>query len=128
MLNTFILFGSVGTLYQAVTHKTPWTWVGRPPLVFEEGVVNSRTRIPFERQLAAEMNRAPADAVIMFDTTDHIGAVQDAGIPLKRLVSPLDSQSFNAARNAPAAHANLIIALDKDPVAAAVAAHPQGPE
>ncbi len=130
ILNTFIMFGTVGTFIQAVFHKTPWTWVGRPPLVFDEGVVNSRTRIPFEKSLAAEMNRAPDNAVIMFDTTDHIGAVQDAGIPLKRLVSPLDSQSFNAARNAPAGHANIVIALSRDgvgdPVAAAVAAHPQG--
>ncbi|WP_419805854.1 ArnT family glycosyltransferase [Terriglobus sp.] len=126
ILNTFIMFGTVGTFIQAVFHKTPWTWVGRPPLVFDEGVVNSRTRIPFEKSLAAEMNRAPADATIMFDTTDHIGAVQDAGIPLKRLVSPLDSQSFDAAKAAPAQHANIVIALDKDPVAAAVAAHPQG--
>ena len=126
VLNTFIMFGTVGTFIQAAFHKTPWTWVGRPPLVFDEGVVNSRTRIPFEKSLAAELNRAPSDAVIMFDTTDHIGAVQDAGIPLKRLVSPLDSQSFDAAKAAPAQHANLVVALDKDPVAAAVAAHPQG--
>ena len=90
ILNTFIMFGTVGTFIQTVFHRTPWTWVGRPPLVFDEGVVISRTRIRFEKSLAAEMNRAPADALIMFDTTDHIGAVQDAGIPLKRLVSPHD--------------------------------------
>ena len=126
VVNTFIMFGTVGTLIQAVFHKTPWTWVGRSPLVFDEGVVNSRTRIPFEKSLAVEMKRAPDNAVIMFDTTDHIGAVQDAGIPLKRLVSPLDSRSFDAARNAPAEHANIVVALDGDPVAAAVAAHPQG--
>ncbi|GAA3758860.1 hypothetical protein [Terriglobus aquaticus] len=125
-VNTFIMFGTVGTFIQAVFHKTPWTWVGRPPLVFDEAVVNSRTRIPFEKSLAAELNRAPSDATIMFDTTDHIGAVQDAGIPLRRLVSPLDSQRFNAAKSAPAQHANIVIALDNDPVAAAVAAHPQG--
>ncbi len=126
VLNTVILFGTVGTFIQTVFHRTPPTWIGRPPLVFDEAVVNSRTRIPFEKALAAEMNRAPANAVIMFDTTDHIGAVQDAGIPLKHLVSPLDSQSFDAAKAAPARHANIVIALDKDPVAAAVAAHPQG--
>ncbi len=124
--NTFIMFGTVGTFIQTVFHKTPPVWVGRPPLVFDEAVVNSRTRIPFERALASELLRAPQDATIMIDTTDHIGAVQDAGIPLKRLISPLDSQSFDAARQAPARHASLVIALDRDPVAAAVKAHPQG--
>ena len=126
VLNTFLMFGTAGTLFQAITHRQHWAWVGRPPLVFDEAVVNSRTRIPFERALAAELLRAPQDATIMIDTTDHIGAVQDAGIPLKRLISPLDSQRFDEARSAPALHANLVVALDRDPVAAAVQAHPQG--
>lgn len=126
VVNTFVMFGTVGTLYEAITHRKAWTWVGRPPLVFDEAVVNSRTRIPFERALAAELVRAPEDATIMIDTTDHIGAVQDAGIPLKRLISPLDSQRFDEAKTAPALHANFVIAMDRDPVAAAVKAHPEG--
>ena len=126
VVNVFCMFGTVGSLFQSVTQKKSPVWLARPPLVYDEAVVNSRTRIPFEKALAEEMLRAPSNALIMFDTTDHIGAVQDAGIPLKRLISPLDSQNFDAARAAPAQHANLIIALDRDPVAAAVAAHPQG--
>ncbi len=126
VLNTFIMFGTVGTFIQTVFHKTPWTWVGRPPLVYDEAVVNSRTRIPFERALVAELLRAPENSTIMIDTTDHIGAVQDAGIPLKRLISPLDSQRFDEAKAAPAQHASIVIALDRDPVAAAVKAHPEG--
>lgn len=126
VLNTFLMFGTVGTLYEAITHRKPWVWVGRPPLVFDEAVVNSRTRIPFERAIAAELLRAPGNATIMIDTTDHIGAVQDAGIPLRRLISPLDSQRFDEAKSAPALHANLVVAMDRDPVAAAVKAHPEG--
>ena len=59
---------------------------------------------------------------IMFDTTDHIGAIQDAGLPLKTLISPLDSQSFDRASLQPALYASLVVALDGDPVAKAVAA------
>ena len=129
VVNTVLMFGTAGTLLQTM-HRHPWAWVGRPPLVFDEAVVNSRTRIPFEQALAVEMERAGPTAVVMFNTNDHIGAVQDAGIPLKRLVSPLDSQAFDAARNDPASHANLVIALDSkqnpDPVYEAVKAHPQG--
>ncbi len=127
--NTVLMFGTAGTVLRAM-HQHPWTWVGRPPLVFDEAVVNSRTRIPFEQELAAEMERAGPNAVILFNTNDHIGAVQDAGIPLKRLVSPLDSQAFDAARKDPAGHASLVIALDNkqdpDPVFEAVKAHPEG--
>ncbi len=138
VLNTFCMFGTVGTILEAL-HQYPWQWLSRPPLVFEEAQVNSRTRIPFEKALATELLNAGPNAVIMINTNDHIGAIQDAGIDLKRLVSPLDSQSFNAAKAAPAEHANLVVTLewpptgtdrdsgrDPDPVAEAVKAHPAG--
>ncbi len=138
VLNTFCMFGTVGTIVEAL-HHTPWNWLSRPPLVFDEAQVNSRTRIPFEKALATELQRAGPDAVIMINTNDHIGAVQDAGIDLKRLVSPLDSQSFDFAKAAPAEHANLVVTFqwpptnsdrdagrDPDPVAEAVRAHPEG--
>ena len=96
------------------------------PLVFAEAEVNSQTRIPFEKELARELNRVPPGAVIMISTIDHIGAVQDAGIPLRQLISPLDSQRFDPAKAAPARHANVVIAMDNDPVEQAVKAHPEG--
>ncbi len=127
--NTVLMLGAAGTLLEAA-HRHPWTWVGRPPLVFDEAVVNSRTRIPFEKALAVELERAGPNAIILLNTNDHIGAVQDAGIPLRHLVSPLDAQSFDAARKDPAGHANLVVTLDSkqdpDPVAEAVKAHPEG--
>ncbi len=138
VLNTFCMCGTVGTVLEAL-HQYPWHWLSRPPLVFEEAQVNSRTRIPFEKALATELLNAGPNAVIMIDTNDHMGAIQDAGIDLKRLVSPLDSQSFDAAKAAPAQHASLVVTLawpptgtdrdagrDPDPVAEAVHAHPEG--
>lgn len=125
VLNGIAMMGTVGTVLERVTGHTP-EWLAAPPLVFQEGVVNSRTRIPFERMLARELLHAPPGSIIMIDTTDHIGAVQTAGLSLKSLISPLDSQSFDRAKEAPARYANLVIALDGDPVAKAVAAHPEG--
>ena len=126
--NVIAMMGTAGTLLQRVrgdSAKIP-KWLSAPPLVFDEAVMNSITRIPFETTLAKEMLNAGPGATIMFKTNDHIGAVQDAGIPLRRLVSPLDSQSFDQARQQPAKYAQLVIAIDSDAVAQAVAAHPEG--
>lgn len=128
VFNTFAMMGIFGTMVGRVLGndaKVP-TWLKAPPLVYQEGVVNASTRIPFEFQLSKEIQRLYGGGIIMFDTTDHIGAIQDAGLPLKSLISPLDSQSFDRARQQPARYANLIVALEGDPVDKAVIAHPEG--
>jgi hypothetical protein len=130
VFNTFAMMGTFGTMLGKVRGddaKVP-KWLSAPPLVYQEAVVNSMTRIPFETTLAKEMTNYGTHQVIMFDTTDHIGAVQQAGIELKRLVSPLDSQTFDRAKVQPAKFANLIVAIDGDPVAKAVAANKDGLE
>lgn len=96
------------------------------PLVFKEAMVNSSTRIPFETAVARELEKVPAGVPILIDTTDHIGAIQQAGIPLKTLYGPGDSQSFEAALKTPAQLAGVVVAFANDPVAKAVAAHPEG--
>ncbi len=132
IVNVFAMMGTLGTLLQKVRgDDNPRTtgvphWLSAPPLVYEEAVVNSRTRIPFEAVLSKEILRLYGGGTIMFDTNDHIGAIQDAGLSLKTLISPLDSQTFDRARQHPAAYADLVVALDGDPVAQAVAAHPEG--
>jgi len=128
LFNVFAMMGTFGTLLQRIRGedaKIP-KWLTAPPLVFQEGMVNASTRIPFEKTLAQEMLRIGPGDTIMFNTNDHIGAIQDAGIPLKRLISPLDSETFNKAAQAPAKYAKVIVAIDGDPVAKAVAAHPEG--
>jgi len=128
VFNTVAMFGTFGTLWQKMRGedaKVP-RWLSAPPLVFEEGMVNASTRIPFEMTLAKNFILMGKGSTIMFNTNDHIGAVQDAGIPLRRIVSPLDSVGFDKAVQAPAKYAKLIVAIDGDPVAKAVAAHPDG--
>lgn len=96
------------------------------PLVLKEGIVNSVTRVAFERSLAHQLESFPAGSAILMSTNDHIGAIQQAGIPLRSMLSETDRDSFQSALAAPGQKADYIIAIAKDPVDAAVRAHPAG--
>ena len=99
-----------------------------PPLVLKEALVNSSTRVPFERNLALALEELPRGASILMQQSDHIGALQNAGIPLKQTINETDWYSWEPALKDPAGKAAYVIALDGDAVAKAVAAHPQGLE
>jgi hypothetical protein len=96
------------------------------PLVLKEGMVNSTTRIPFERAVATTIETFPLQAPVLMSTTAHVGAVQTAGRPLKSMVSEDDEVAWEQALSDPAHHAAFVIAMVGDPVAKAVAAHPEG--
>ncbi len=118
------LAGSVAILFvandAALAHQGP--------LVLGEARVNSRTRIPFEAGLARALDQLPPSGLILMYTSDHIGAVQQAGIPLVRTVNDSDWTLWQHALADPARSARFVVALDGDPVAAAVKAHPDGLE
>ncbi len=96
------------------------------PLVLKEGIVNARTRVPFEHELSTVLDEFPRNVPVMMSTTNHIGAVQVAGRTLKSMVSEGDDQSWQIALKDPAANAAYVIAMVGDPVDKAVQAHPQG--
>ncbi len=96
------------------------------PLVLQEGIVNAQTRVPFERSLANVLATIPDSQPVLMSVAAHVGAVQDAGRPLRSVVSENDEQAWQAALADPAHHAAYVIAMEGDPVARAVAAHPQG--
>jgi hypothetical protein len=98
----------------------------RVPLVLKEAMVNSTTRVAFEEGLARELRSFPAGVPILMYNSDHVGALQQAGIPLRRTLSESDYDSWKAALASPAAHAAYVIAIDGDPVTAAVKEHPEG--
>jgi len=98
----------------------------RIPLVLKEGMVNATTRIALEQSIAAALIDMPADAPVMMALSAHVGAVQRAGRTLVSMVSENDSQSFDAALKDPARNAAYVVAVAGDPVAKAVAEHPQG--
>lgn len=94
------------------------------PLVLKEGIVNARTRIPFENSITRELLAMPQGLPVMMYTSDHVGAIQQAGIPLKQFVSESDYDSFHRALAEPAKYAAYVVAIDKDPVADAVKKNP----
>jgi hypothetical protein len=98
----------------------------RTPLVLKEAIVNSTTRVGFETTLARQLLALPKGAVILMYNSDHVGALQDAGIPLRQTINEGDYDSFQAALAAPAKHAAFVVAIAGDPVSAAVTAHPEG--
>ena len=109
-------------------HPSHLLAVYSPPLVLKEALVNATTRVPFERNLALVLEELPRGAPILMAESDHIGALQDAGIPLKDTINESDYDSWHAALEDPANRAAYIVALDGDPVAKAVAEHPAGLE
>jgi hypothetical protein len=103
--------------------------VGRAtPLVLQEAIANSRERIPFEAALARALlplSRRTDGAILMY-TSEHIGALQRAGIPLKRTLNEGDYYQWPGALKNPAGAASLVVAIDGDAVANAVKEHPEG--
>jgi hypothetical protein len=95
------------------------------PLVLQEAKANSATRIPFEQALASRLMLLPPQSTLMMYTSAHIGALQQIAFPLRQTVNEGDYQVWTGALADPAKAADFIVALDGDPVAAAVKQHPQ---
>jgi hypothetical protein len=96
------------------------------PLVLKEGIVNSTTRISLETAIARQLQTFPPGVPILIFSSDHIGALQDAGIPLMQTLNEGDYVSWKAALAAPAEQAAYVVAIKGDPVSEAVDANPQG--
>jgi hypothetical protein len=89
-------------------------------------MMNSTTRIAFEQAIANELKTFPPGVPILMYNSDHVGALQRAGIPLKQTLSETDYDTWKVALADPAKHAAYVVAIAGDPVSSAVAAHPDG--
>ncbi len=96
------------------------------PLVFQEAVVNSRTRVAFEMALAKVLSGLPAQGLILMRVSNDVGALQQAGIPLRRTVNEGDYLTWQRALDDPARNVAMVVALDGDPISQAIQRHPQG--
>jgi hypothetical protein len=100
------------------------------PVSLEEAVINSRTRVAMEKQLASFLQRLPPDSTFLMYLGDHVGAFQQAGIPLARVINegnhrpwkrPSDPDGlWERALQHPAQYADFVIAFDSDVVASTV--------
>jgi hypothetical protein len=96
------------------------------PLVLKEAMVNSTTRVPFERNLALVLEDLPPGAAILIEESDHIGALEDAGLALRQTINESDYDSWHAALQAPAEHASFVVSFEGDAFSKAVEEHPEG--
>jgi hypothetical protein len=57
------------------------------PICLREARVNAVTRMDFENKLATELSKLPPQTSLLMYTGSHVGALQQAGIPLRRTVN-----------------------------------------
>ncbi len=96
------------------------------PLVLKEAMVNSRGRLALEQPLAQQLMTFLPGSVILVENSEHVGALQTAGIPLKQTIGPSDYYRWRDAMRAPAETAKYVVAVAGDDIAKAVARHPEG--
>ncbi|HEX8815343.1 MAG TPA: hypothetical protein VF753_07575 [Terriglobales bacterium] len=97
------------------------------PICFREAQANSRSRLALETELASTLLRIPAESTILMYLGDHVGALQDAGIPLRRTINegnhrpwkrPDDPEGlWERALADPKQYADAVITIGDDPVA-----------
>ena len=102
------------------------------PVSLKEAQVNMRTRNQLETELAIWLRKLPSDSTLLMYLGDHVGAVQQAGIPLKRVINegnhrtwkqPADAEGlWEHALADPARYADYIVAFEGDSVWQAVQA------
>ncbi len=104
--------------------------ISRDPVCFREAWVNSRTRLALERELADFVKALPPDSTMLMYLGNHVGALQQAGIPLRRVIyegnhrtwkQPVDREGlWERALINPAHYADFVIAFEGDPVSTGV--------
>jgi hypothetical protein len=97
------------------------------PISYREAWENSRTRIAFETELASTLLKLPPKSTLLMYLGDHVGALQRAGIPLRRVINegnhrpwmqPSDPVGlWERALANPKEYADYVIAMQGDPVA-----------
>src|SRR5205807_8752653 len=93
------------------------------PICLREGRVNSVTRLTFEGKLAGALRQLPANSSLLMYTGDHVGALQQAGIPLRRVTTENNYHLWQNALNNPAESSDFIVTMQGDPVWRAVEQH-----
>jgi 4-amino-4-deoxy-L-arabinose transferase-like glycosyltransferase len=96
------------------------------PASLQEGVVNSKSRIAVETQLASELLKLPSSSTYLMYLGDHVGAFQRGGIPLANVINegnhrpwkrPTDPDGlWERALEHPAHFADYVIAFHSDAV------------
>jgi hypothetical protein len=102
------------------------------PICYREAAINMRGRTALERQLANWLKDLPPNATLLMYLGEHPGAVQQAGVPLKRVINegnhrvwkqPDDPEGlWERALADPSKFADYVVAFEGDAVWQAVQA------
>ena len=90
------------------------------PITLREAQVNSRDRVPIELALGSYLAALPRPATLLMYESDHVGALQQAGIPLRQVISEWAHPEWEEALKHPPGDADYIVACEGDPVSVAV--------
>jgi hypothetical protein len=96
------------------------------PVCYREAAINMRGRVALDGQLAGWIKSLPADSTLLMYLGEHVGALEQAGIPLRRVINegnhrvwmqPADPEGlWERARADPAAYVDYVVGFDGDPV------------
>lgn len=117
-----VILAFVATCYVFVSQATP--------ICLEEAQTNMRSRNQLQMELARWFEHLPPDSTILMYLGDQVGALERAGIPLKRTINegnhrvwkqPVDPDGlWERALANPSRYADYVVALEGDPVWQAV--------
>lgn len=103
------------------------------PVCYREAWINSRSRLVLEMLLAAQISKLPPESSFLMYLGGHVGALQQAGIPLRRSINegnhrvwmqPSDPDGlWERSLAQPTQYADYVVAIDDDPVALAMRRH-----
>lgn len=95
------------------------------PVCLREAEVNGAARMAFDARLGRELERLPASATIMMYCGEYSGALQDAGLPFRRVLREGNHPDWEIGLSGPATAADYVVAIAGDEVALAVHLFPQ---
>jgi hypothetical protein len=113
--------------FVAVSDASTWS---AGPVCLREAQVNMATKTHFERELADWLKHLPPDSTLLMYLGDHVGALEQAAIPLRRVINegnhrvwkqPIDAEGlWERALANPSGYADYVVAFEGDPVWKAV--------
>ena len=93
------------------------------PITLKEAEVNAHTRMILEDALARFFVGLPPSSTLLMYQGEHVGALQQAGIPLRNVISEVNHPDWEWALLDPAKHADIVVGCHGDPVWMAAREH-----
>jgi hypothetical protein len=104
-------------VFIAITYAGSWR---EDPVCLREAIVNSRTRIELDSQLTSALLQMPTNAAILMYTGEHVGALEAAGIPLRRTINENNYYDWRNGLQSAEKIADYAVGFDDDAVSRAV--------